>query len=104
MLCPACKDKSLVMSERQGVEIDYCPGCRGIWLDRGELDKIIERSEGVGGGGQQSVAPQPMAQSMPPAHGGARKMDDSDYGYVYQDPTGHPQKNRKGMLRELFDF
>lgn len=44
MKCPACSDVSLVMSERQGVEIDYCPQCRGVWLDRGELDKLIERS------------------------------------------------------------
>ena len=44
MRCPVCKDVDLVMSERSGVEIDYCPSCRGVWLDRGELDKIIERS------------------------------------------------------------
>ena len=44
MICPVCKDANLVMSERSGVEIDYCPSCRGVWLDRGELDKIIERS------------------------------------------------------------
>ena len=43
LLCPACR-VDLVMSERQGIEIDYCPKCRGVWLDRGELDKIIERS------------------------------------------------------------
>lgn len=44
MKCPACREVNLVMSERKGVEIDYCPDCRGIWLDRGELDKIIEKS------------------------------------------------------------
>ncbi len=44
MKCPVCKEPDLVMSERQGIEIDYCPSCRGIWLDRGELDKIIEKS------------------------------------------------------------
>ena len=44
MKCPVCPDTDLVMMERQGVEIDYCPKCRGVWLDRGELDKIIERS------------------------------------------------------------
>lgn len=42
MKCPICKDVDLLMSERAGVEIDYCPSCRGIWLDRGELDKIVE--------------------------------------------------------------
>ena len=45
LLCPNCR-VDLVMSERQGIEIDYCPKCRGVWLDRGELDKIIERSVG----------------------------------------------------------
>ena len=45
MKCPVCNDVDLTMSERQGVEIDYCPRCRGVWLDRGELDKIIERSD-----------------------------------------------------------
>ena len=44
MKCPTCNDVALVMSDRQGVEIDYCPQCRGVWLDRGELDKLIERS------------------------------------------------------------
>lgn len=44
MKCPVCVTESLVMSERSGIEIDYCPRCRGVWLDRGELDKIIERS------------------------------------------------------------
>ncbi len=44
MQCPTCVDERLVMSERQGIEVDYCPRCRGVWLDRGELDKIIERS------------------------------------------------------------
>lgn len=43
MKCPNCRDVTLVMTERQGVEIDYCPQCRGVWLDRGELDKLIER-------------------------------------------------------------
>ena len=48
MRCPACPDTTLVMTERQGVEIDYCPKCRGVWLDRGELDKLIERGAGQG--------------------------------------------------------
>ena len=44
MNCPVCRDSVLRMSERQSIEIDYCPDCRGVWLDHGELDKIIERS------------------------------------------------------------
>ena len=47
MKCPVCKDVTLLMSEKNGVEIDYCPECRGIWLDRGELDKIVERAHGA---------------------------------------------------------
>jgi hypothetical protein len=59
MPCPRCR-VDLVMTERMGVEIDYCPKCRGVWLDRGELDKIIERSE-------QFSAKPPEAASPPPA-------------------------------------
>jgi Zn-finger nucleic acid-binding protein len=44
MHCPVCKDPKLVISERQGIDIDYCPSCRGVWLDRGELDKLIEKA------------------------------------------------------------
>lgn len=53
MKCPTC-NVALVMSERQGIEIDYCPQCRGIWLDRGELDKIIERTVKESQGGYPS--------------------------------------------------
>jgi uncharacterized protein len=42
MKCPVCKTPELLMADRQGIEIDYCPTCRGVWLDRGELDKLIE--------------------------------------------------------------
>ena len=45
MKCPVCKDVTLLMSEKQGVEIDYCPECRGIWLDRGELEKLLEKEQ-----------------------------------------------------------
>src|SRR3546814_4305112 len=45
MLCPTCDNVHLAMTDRQGIEIDYCPQCRGIWLDRGELDRLIERAE-----------------------------------------------------------
>ena len=73
--CPVCR-VDLVMSERQGIEIDYCPKCRGVWLDRGELDKIIERAAAeqpaapgfLGGAVQQgggSLPPQPPARFLP---------------------------------------
>ena len=58
MPCPRCR-VDLVMSERQGIEIDYCPKCRGVWLDRGELDKIIERNA------QYSAAPPAAPQDAP---------------------------------------
>ena len=45
MKCPVCKDVTLLMSEKKGIEIDYCPECRGIWLDRGELDKLLAAEE-----------------------------------------------------------
>lgn len=54
MKCPVCKDMTLLMSEKNGVEIDYCPECRGIWLDRGELDKIIDRARDARDGYRES--------------------------------------------------
>jgi Zn-finger nucleic acid-binding protein len=88
MPCPVCK-VPLVMSERQGVEIDYCPQCRGVWLDRGELDKIIERSA-------QDLAPQAPAAPQPqqPAYG---------YQEPYSHHRGYKPKRRKSFLEELFD-
>src|SRR5688572_19650592 len=78
LLCPSCR-VALVMSERQGIEIDYCPQCRGIWLDRGELDKIIEKSardvaaaapvpppQQQGGYPQQPTYQQPQQQGYDP--------------------------------------
>lgn len=71
MPCPRCR-VDLVMSDRQGIEIDYCPKCRGVWLDRGELDKVIERSAqyAAAPAPTQDAAPAPPAQSpwvAPPA-------------------------------------
>lgn len=56
MLCPICR-VDLVLADRQGVEIDYCPQCRGIWLDRGELDKIIEKNAAYEASGGPTSAP-----------------------------------------------
>ncbi|HEY4541950.1 MAG TPA: zf-TFIIB domain-containing protein, partial [Noviherbaspirillum sp.] len=53
MHCPVCKSVNLVMSERQGIEIDYCPQCRGVWLDRGELDKLVDRASAEGAAQRQ---------------------------------------------------
>jgi Zn-finger nucleic acid-binding protein len=64
MKCPTCSDERLVMTERSGIEIDYCPTCRGVWLDRGELDKIIERSSSVAGA---APSPTPAGQDRVPS-------------------------------------
>ena len=68
MKCPVCKDVTLTMSERQGIEIDYCPQCRGVWLDRGELDKLLERA-------QASAEPAPAPAPAVWAKAGVTNMD-----------------------------
>ena len=117
MACPV-DQTPLVMSDRQGIEIDYCPSCRGVWLDRGELDKIIERS-GAPGGGAASVPPQqePGYGAPPPQQGyGAPPQQ----GFGAPPPGGHWQPQRpvhhgddyykgsgykckKSWLNEIFD-
>ena len=94
--CPSCPagGAALVIVERQGIEIDYCPTCRGVWLDRGELDKIVERSLG--------------------ARGYNRDDDDDDNGEYHHRPaprsergerTDHyPPKKRESFLSRMFDF
>jgi Zn-finger nucleic acid-binding protein len=82
MKCPNC-NVSLVMTDRSGIEIDYCPDCRGVWLDRGELDKIIERSTH----NVKIVEKDNYSDQR-------RYSKDNDYRY----------KKRKGLLGELFDF
>lgn len=93
MLCPVCTNSRLVMSERSGIEIDYCPECRGVWLDRGELDKIIERAAGT------PAAPAPPAGQT--VTGGARAPSHG-HGEYRGDP--YRKKRKEGFLSELFDF
>lgn len=93
MKCPVCTEPDLVMTDRQGVEIDYCPKCRGVWLDRGELDKIIERS-----------ASNPASPALPAYRGepqGYSKHDDHHDEHGKYDKYGHPR--RKSWLSEIFD-
>lgn len=95
MRCPV-DNELLVMADRNGVEIDYCPTCRGVWLDRGELDKIIDRA--VGGAPAPAIAagPEPVALREPkPRH---RDDDDDDHH------RGYRKKRRESFLGELFDF
>jgi Zn-finger nucleic acid-binding protein len=108
MLCPVCK-VGLHMSDRQGIEIDYCPQCRGIWLDRGELDKIIERSSAAEAPVPPPVpqAPQPPQPPMPPQGGpwgGGYPPQQPGYrgGYGH-DPRYYKHKRKKSFLEELFD-
>jgi len=102
MTCPVCR-VPLSMSERQGIEIDYCPQCRGVWLDRGELDKIVERSAAAEPASSQG-RPQPSA----PLHGGPAQDPWGAGGYThggYGHGGGHgkPYKKRKSWLEEIFD-
>ena len=98
MKCPNCNE-TLVMSDRQGVEIDYCPKCRGVWLDRGELDKIIERSADYSSNTDSQVS-------------NDRQFDRDDDYYKKQYPQGggypndpnYRHKKKKGFLGDLFDF
>ena len=90
MKCPVCKDVDLVISDRQGVEIDYCPSCRGVWLDRGELDKIIERSSI-----QNNSSSQPQYEQ-------SRKEQYNKYDS--HNHQGYHKKKKEGFLSEIFDF
>lgn len=92
MKCPHCPDATLLMSERQGVEIDYCPQCRGVWLDRGELDKLITLSAAP-----PVSAPAP-AQRAPQG----RQPDFVDSDHRYHQQRGYPRK-QKSWLSEIFD-
>jgi len=99
MRCPV-DGTQLVMSERQNIEIDYCPTCRGVWLDRGELDKIIERSAAdvAGPSPQPGAPPQPQDYAPPPRqpYGDPYRGHDPHYGHRHH-------KRRKSFLEELFD-
>jgi Zn-finger nucleic acid-binding protein len=111
MKCPV-DNETLVMADRNGIEIDYCPKCRGVWLDRGELDKIIERAA------EAAPAPIPAPQALqrsapppppPPAYGqrpghAPQSWRSDDYNDdEYYRRTGH-HKKRKSFLGQVFDF
>lgn len=96
MRCPVCVEPELIMAERQGIEIDYCPQCRGVWLDRGELDKIIERSatlvEPRGSSAGAPTQPLDYAQGQP-------RYDEHDRDY-----DNRRKKKRRSFMDDLFDF
>jgi Zn-finger nucleic acid-binding protein len=95
MKCPVCTGIDLKMAERQGVEIDYCPECRGVWLDRGELDKIIERSDA-----QPKTFAQPEPHYRQSGHNQHHDEKKQYEGHAYGQ-NGHYKK--KSWLSELFD-
>jgi len=92
MNCPVCKNVTLVMTDRQGIEVDYCPQCRGIWLDRGELDKLIERAAAATGAPEREVSP-----PRDPGAGAYRERRDYEDDYRWK-------KKKRGFLGDLFDF
>ncbi|GGX17444.1 TFIIB-type zinc ribbon-containing protein [Undibacterium macrobrachii] len=126
MKCPVCENTNLLMSERQGIEIDYCPQCRGVWLDRGELDKIIERSGVASSAATGDVVntmpaatpavtsyptqavPQPQPQHQPypqpTQHYSSQHRHQSSHTYPQHHHGGHYKKKKEGFLSDLFDF
>jgi Zn-finger nucleic acid-binding protein len=94
MQCPV-DQTTLSMTERQGIEIDYCPKCRGVWLDRGELDKLIE---GGAASTRSTAAPSPTRESYSEPRYDDRRHD-SDH------PHRFPKKHKKeSFFSDLFDF
>jgi Zn-finger nucleic acid-binding protein len=91
MNCPAC-NVQLLMTERQGTQIDYCPQCRGIWLEKGKLDRIIERS-----GAEMPPKTIPQGYDAPPV-----RRDDGHHDKHYDDHYGG-QRKKRGFLHDLFD-
>lgn len=96
MKCPVCSEANLVMTERSGVEIDYCPTCRGVWLDRGELDKIIERSQPT----QVEQYENPKNERNDERNSRRYHDDDDDD----DDYRGGRWRRRESIFSELFDF
>jgi Zn-finger nucleic acid-binding protein len=102
--CPVCSDVQLAISSREGVEIDYCPQCRGVWLDRGELDKILDRVAAT------PAPPPPQAAAPPPPPGrddrryDERRDDDRDRRRYDDDDRYRKKKRRGSFLEDLFDF
>ncbi|CAI3805585.1 TFIIB-type zinc ribbon-containing protein [Pseudarthrobacter sp. MM222] len=114
MKCPV-DSIDLIMSERSGVEIDYCPQCRGVWLDRGELDKIIDRAADLMGASPAPAAsPQspPAGHLPPPLYSVEPRRDDRHYDERrdrprYDQPRYDDRrrpKKKEGWLGEMFDF
>lgn len=95
MQCPI-DQTTLTIADRQGIEIDYCPTCRGVWLDRGELDKLIERSNSF----SQQAAPRHEERNHEPRREERRDYDEDNYNH-----GGHNKHHKKeSFIGDLFDF
>ncbi|MGU7775565.1 TFIIB-type zinc ribbon-containing protein [Burkholderia sp. MR1-5-21] len=99
MKCPVCKTPDLLLAERQSIEIDYCPECRGVWLDRGELDKLIARS----------ADDAPARRHDAPVHrdASAQRGRDDAWGRdrrPHDDDRQHEPHRRKKSVFDIFDF
>ena len=101
MRCPRCEVIDLIMTERQAVEIDYCPACRGVWLDRAELDKIIDRSVGTALAEQTK---QPAVEGFREAPREEPRRDDRMRDGTHRDDYRGKRKKRGGWLEDLLDF
>jgi uncharacterized protein len=101
MKCPTCTTVDLLMTERLNIEIDYCPQCRGVWLDRGELDKIIERSVREAA----PVVAAATAASQPAPRPVQQPYDAQPYGYRdgHHDNHHGGYREKKSIWKELFD-
>ena len=89
MQCPI-DGATLLLSERQGIEIDYCPQCRGVWLDRGELDKLIERGDDD--------------DDRDRRRDDGRRRDDDHRRDREHSPSGYKPRRKKGFLSEMFEL
>lgn len=114
MKCPSCKEVDLLMSERQGIEIDYCPQCRGVWLDRGELDKFVQQSDRQSrdaNTGAYDETEQPRSgrtahqsinnREMPLQNQREPLRNESDDDYRDHPPSG---KRKESFWGKMFDF
>jgi uncharacterized protein len=121
MYCPVCRTVNLAQSDRSGITIDYCPQCRGVWLDRGELDKIIERAMGAPASAQPGYGAPQQPHGYPPQqqpgygyppqqHGGYYgsqgyyHYDDDDDDYYKRHGHYPPHHRKKSVWGEIFDF
>ena len=103
MICPRCST-NLLMSNTKDVEIDYCPNCKGVWLDRGELEKIIERSNTEGSANYQGNSNYSQHDNHSERRFDSHRNGHYDENHDGQNGYGYPQKRKKGFLGELFDF